>query len=182
MKRVHPEGSVEAHPVRWQEVPEIVRSSQIVFACVDGYLVRDEIERFTRRFHLPLIDIGMDVLPGNYNDHRIVGQVILSIPGGPCMRCLGYLRNDLLAAEALKYGAAGENPQVIWPNGVLASTAVGMAVQLLMPWNQNTEPAPYLVYDGDALTMYPHPRLRYASATCRHFDGVRGVGDPFFKL
>jgi hypothetical protein len=166
--------------VRWQEITEIVRSSQIVFACVDGYLARDEIERFTRRFQLPLIDIGMDVLRGDHDDHRIVGQAILSMPGGPCMRCLGYLRDDLLAAEALQYGLAGENPQVIWPNGTLASTAVGMALQLLLPWRHNSMPAPYLVYDGDALTVSPHPRLRYTAATCRHFDGIHGVGDPLF--
>jgi hypothetical protein len=37
--------------------------------------------------------------------------------------------------EAEKYGAAGSRPQVVWPNGVLASTAVGLAVQLLTPWH-----------------------------------------------
>jgi hypothetical protein len=53
-----------------------------------------------------------------------------------------------------------------------------MALQLLLPWRRNSMPEPYLVYDGEALSVSPHPRLRYASVTCRHFDGIRGVGDP----
>src|SRR6266849_8531402 len=50
------------------------------------------------------------------------GQVIMSSPDGPCMRCMGFLTGEKLAAEAALYGNAGARPQVVWHNGVLAST------------------------------------------------------------
>ena len=55
-------------------------------------------------------------------------------PGGPCLRCCGLITDKRLEQEAERYGAAGERPQVVWPNGVLASTAVGLLAQLLTPW------------------------------------------------
>lgn len=78
------------------------------------------------------IDIGMDV----HGDERPVigGQIILSSPCGPCMTCMGFLTAEKLAAEAARYGSAGGRPQVVWPNGALASTAVGLAVDLVTGW------------------------------------------------
>lgn len=70
MQRVHPEGRVYTHACPWQDAHEALRSCDVVFCCVDGYLVRDELERYPRRFHLPLIDIGMDVI---WHEARIAG-------------------------------------------------------------------------------------------------------------
>jgi hypothetical protein len=170
MRQVHPEGLVQAHPKRWQDVHEILRTCDLVFSCVDGYLAREEIERYLRRYRVPLIDIGMDVreVQGGF---LIVGQAILSKPGGPCMRCFGFIRDELLRQEAERYGAAGERAQVVWPNGTLASSAIGMAMALLLPWHAEQRPAPYLLYDGNALTVAPHPRLPFIPATCVHYEG-----------
>jgi hypothetical protein len=41
-----------------------------------------------------------------------------------------------LAAEAARHGDAGGRPQVVWPNGALASTAVGLAVDLVTGWTR----------------------------------------------
>src|SRR6185369_3420447 len=115
------------------------------------YIAREEIERLCRRFMIPFIDIGMDVtelLDGSL----ISGQIILSMPGDLCMRCLGFLNEELLAQEAARYGAAGGRPQVIWPNGLLASAAVGMFIQVITPWRCEMKPSLYLEYDGNAQT------------------------------
>lgn len=170
MQRVHPEGRVEAHPQRWQDVHDVLRGCDLVFSCVDGYLAREEIERYLRRYRIPQIDIGMDVreVAGGF---VIVGQAILSRPGGPCLRCFGYIRDELLRQEAERYGAAGERAQVVWPNGTLASTAIGMAMALLLPWHTEQVTAPYLLYNGNALTVTPHPRLPFVPATCVHYEG-----------
>jgi hypothetical protein len=53
-----------------------------------------------------------------------------------CLRCMGIICDDVLERE--RYGAAGGRPQVVWPNGMLASAAVGIAVQLLTPWCEPT--------------------------------------------
>src|SRR5439155_3730957 len=89
------------------------------------------------------------------------GQVILSMPGSACMTCLGFLNEANLAREAALYGDAGPRPQVVWPNGVLASTAVGIAVDLLTNWTRSLRGAVYLMYDGNAGTITPHPLLVY---------------------
>ena len=79
--------------------------------------------------------IGMDVhqAAGGFS---ISGQTVLSAPGGRCLWCLGILTEDRIAREAEHYGKAGSRPQVVWPNGVLASIGVGLFVQLLCPWHQ----------------------------------------------
>jgi molybdopterin-synthase adenylyltransferase len=182
MMRVHPEGKVVSHPHRWQEIHEVLRGCDLVFSCLDGYLARDELERYLRRFQVPLVDIGMDVSQHEAG-FAIHGQAILSMPGSHCMRCFGFIRDELLAEEAERYGDAGPRAQVVWPNGALASTAVGMAMSFLLPWHTGLAVAPYLVYDGNRMEITPSPRLKYLSGTtCPHYPASSPPGDPAFVL
>jgi molybdopterin-synthase adenylyltransferase len=162
----------------WQEEAALLRTCHIIFGCLDGYGERAQLEAFCRRFLIPLIDIGMDVhkLEQGYD---ISGQVILSMPGDHCMRCYGFITDAKLEAEARLYGDAGANPQVVWPNGVLASTAVGLAVNLICPWNRPIG-STYLEYDGNQHTVMHSNRLRAVKGRpCRHYHAI-DVGDPFF--
>ncbi len=109
-------------------------------------IARNEIEAFTRRFMIPLIDIGMDVHSLG-SEFLISGQVALSIPNQPCLRCMGLVTDAGMTQEANEYGMAGGRPQVVWPNGVLASTAVGFFVNLISPWH-NTAHLPVLLEYG----------------------------------
>lgn len=163
----------------WQEEAELLRTCHIIFGCLDGYGERAQLETFCRRFLIPLIDIGMDVhkLEQGYD---ISGQVILSMPGDHCMRCYGFITEAKLEAEARLYGDAGANPQVVWPNGVLASTAVGLAVNLICPWNSPIG-STYLEYDGNRHTVTPSNRLcAVKGRPCRHYHAA-DVGDPFYS-
>ena len=97
------------------------------------------------------------------------------------MTCLGFLTPARLAAEAARYGDTGGRPQVIWPNGVLASTAVGILVDLITGWTRQTDRLVYYSYDGNAGTMTPHVRLQYLKGVkCTHFH-LSAQGDPVFK-
>ena len=174
---IQPQASVTCFNHRWQEVAEALRDCTVVVGCIDGYAARGELEGYCRRFLLPYVDVGMDVL-AHGSRFTITGQVITSLPGRPCMRCLGYLTEPLLAKEAAQYGAAGGRPQVVWPNGVLASIAVGQIVRLLTPWND--EPiCPYLEYDGNRQRIGASSRLAHLSAGCIHYPDEH-VGDPFW--
>ncbi|MBA3239768.1 MAG: ThiF family adenylyltransferase [Acidobacteria bacterium] len=155
---------------RWQDEPEPLRVCDLIFGCVDGFNERRELEACARRHLIPLIDVGMDVHVVGDEPPRMGGQVILSMPGGPCMHCLNFLNTRVLAAEGERYGDAGGRPQVVWPNGVLASTAVGLGVDLLTGWTRARQPAAYLVYDGNSGTLTPHPRLLYfGGEDCPHY-------------
>lgn len=178
--RINPAADVVCVDGRWQEHGMEFRDCSVIIGCVDSFSARDELERFCRRFLIPYIDVGMDVhmTCGGYS---ISGQVILSVPGGPCLWCLGLLTQERLAEEQRTYGAAGGRPQVIWPNGVLASVAVGHAISLLLPWNHSLPMAPMIEFDGNRHTLREGTRLAaLKTMPCQHFPESGGVGDPFY--
>lgn len=178
IKGVKPDATVTVLKSKWQESAIHLRRSDVVFGCMDGYAARSELEAYCRRFLIPYVDVGMDV--GLVSDHyTITGQVITSIPGRACMWCMGFLTEALLAEEAGRYGAAGARPQVIWPNGVLASLAVGIGIRLLLPWS-NDPIIPYLVYDENRQSIAGSSRLMHIDPLrCMHYP-IEEVGDPLW--
>lgn len=153
----------------WQNAPHLLRRCDVLFGCVDGFDQRRQLEAAARRSLIPLIDIGMDVVRGDDGSHAIAGQIILSMPGCACMTCIGFLNEKTLAREAAAYGAAGPQPQVVWTNGVLASTAVGLALDLITDWSQSMRSHVYLSHRGSAGVIAPHARLPYVSKNCVHY-------------
>jgi molybdopterin-synthase adenylyltransferase len=172
------EARVRGFSCKWQENPEPLRECQIVIGCVDSYKARRELEIACRRYLIHYIDIGMDV---HSKDQPVIGgQVILSSPGSLCMKCMGFLTDETLAREAAQYGNAGARPQIVWPNGVLASTAVGLAVDLVTNWTRSDRLHAWLVYNGNENTMKESHTLRNRQTTsCPHFSDA-DVGDPVF--
>ena len=178
MLGINPEIKVQRFSCPWQQAAESIREADIIFGCLDSYAARQDLESTARRHLIALIDIGMDVAV--FDDKpNIVGQVILSLPQGPCMRCLGFLTEDNLRREADLYGAAGGRPQVVWANGVLASIAVGISVDLLTGWSGLSARGVYLHYDGNTNEIRSSPRVEYAPAVCPHFP-QDAVGEPTF--
>lgn len=179
MLAINPETHVQEFPCSWQEAAEDIREADVIFACLDSYGARQDLETTARRHLIPLIDIGMDV--GLFGEGpSIFGQVILSLPSAPCMRCLGFLNDENLRREADQYGAAGGRPQVVWANGILASLAVGIAVDLLTGWNGVPAEGIYLHFDGNTGEVRTSPRLELAPKECPHFP-PDAVGEPTFR-
>lgn len=178
---IDPTTNVSTFNSHWQDNNETLRYCDVIFGCVDSLLQRRDLESAARRFLIPYIDIGMDV--NEVQKHFVIsGQVVLSMPGQPCMRCLGILQDNTLAAEAAMYGAAGSRPQVIWSNGVLASIAVGVFMQLVTPWSKQHGKTILLEYDGNAQTVKPSTRLKYINQIkCSHFSTPQELGDPFLQ-
>lgn len=168
IRRVRRDVQVATFKSTWQEAAQALALCDVVFGCVDGLQQRDQLEAALRRYRVPYIDVGLDVRRAETGPPRMAGQVILSAPGSPCMRCLGFLDDAKLGREAARYGDAGPNAQVVWANGVLASTAVGIAIQLLTGWCDSPPPL-YLSYDGNLGTVSPHVRLEFAPAECVHY-------------
>src|SRR5208337_594417 len=172
---------IEAFKCRWQDHPAQLRTCDLVFGCVDSFAERRELEVCCRRYLIPYIDIGMDLHQAGDEPPGMGGQVILSMPGGPCMFCLSFLTQEKLGREAAQYGAAGGRPQVVWPNGVLASSAVGVAVDLLTDWSRSLRGPVYLSYRGNDGTVTLHVRLtNFRGGPCSHYPPDQ-VGDPIFK-
>lgn len=182
IKAINPFAKVTIVYKDWVEVAELLADCDIIIGCVDTFIARRDIEATARRFMIPYIDIGMDVHEeGDW--YRITGQVILSMPGCACMQCMGFISEHDLAEEAGRYGAAGNRPQVIWPNGVLASTAVGLLIQLLTPWHQGKHQSLYIEYDGNMNVLGPSNKMPYIEKMdCPHYSSATGLGDPFLHI
>jgi len=174
---VNASARVQSFRMKWQSCADHLKHCTAIFGCVDSYSERDQLERFARRHMIPYIDVGMDV-HGSNGQHHMTGQIIVSLPGHACMRCMGFINEEVLAREAQKYGAVGGKPQVVWPNGVLASMAVGQLVSLLCPWHPDLSPSLYLDYDGNRFTVSPNHRLAHIEqGSCKHFSGSDALGD-----
>lgn len=164
----------------WQSSAQSLWGCDVIVGCLDTYDGRLQLEAMARRYLIPYIDLGTDVFAVD-NRYAIFGQVMLSMPGMPCLKCLNVIREEWRSMEAAKYGASGGRPQVVWPNGVLASVAVGILIQLFAPWHDNHQPAALFEYDGNAQTIVRSSMLDELSG-CPHFEGRDNLGDPWFEL
>ena len=183
VRNANPAVTIETYASKWEEAAVALAECDIVIGAVDDYATRDGLERFCRRNLIPYIDIGMDVHILDDGHHFISGQVIQSLPGHPCLRCCNYITDEKLDLEADQYGAAGPRPQVVWPNGVLASTAVGFAITLLCPWSPERLGFRFLAYDGNKgeLTTPALVREYLPNRVCNHHPPTE-LGDPLCDI
>lgn len=178
---INPRATVVAVPQRWQDAASQLALCDVVFGCVDNVRSKDELEAYCRRLLIPFIDQGMDVHE-IVDGYLISGQVLLSMPGHPCLRCYGIVTDGELEAEGRNYGAAGGKPQVVWPNGVLASSAAGLFMQLATAWHRDALASVCLEYDGNRHTVIHSDRARRLGVrTCPHYDEA-DLGDPAFDV
>ena len=182
IRGLNPRARIASMQGKWQDGADQLKDADVIVGAVDSFTERAELERFARRNLIPYIDIGMEVHGLGDNSFLVGGQVILSTPGAPCLHCCGIITNERLKEEAKRYGAAGGRPQVVWSNGVLASTAVGLLAQILTPWYRNPPDFVYLEYDGNRGTV---SRSVYMDAlkecVCRHHPPDE-TGDPMFDV
>lgn len=182
IRGLQPEARIISVQGDWHDAVEDLKLCDIIVGAVDGFSEREQIERFARRHLIPYIDVGMDVHDLGKKGYLVSGQVILSMPGAPCMRCCGFITDERLEQEAKHYGAAGSRPQVVWSNGVLASTAVGVLTQVLTPWHQDPPSFVFMDYDGNKGTVTRNARMDLLkNHVCPHHPPDE-TGDPLFDI
>ena len=166
----------------WQDGTDQLKECDVIVGAVDSFAERAELERFARRNLIPYIDVGMDVHDLGAKGFLLSGQVVLSTPGAPCLHCCGIVTDERLKEEAQRYGAAGGRPQVVWSNGVLASTAIGLLAQILTPWYQDPPAFVYLEYDGNRGTVSRSVYMdTLKDCICQHHPPDE-TGDPRFDV
>jgi molybdopterin/thiamine biosynthesis adenylyltransferase len=180
IRGLHPDADVTAIG-KWGENSDRLLHCDIILGCLDSFIARRDLESFCRRNLIPYIDVGMDVLKEGEAKHEIIGQVIVSMPGQPCMHCMNFLTPELLAEEGRRYGAAGGRPQVVWSNGVLSSAAVGVVVDLVTGWSGRRWDPLYLNFRGSDMTLVHDRRLAHLSAPCPHYP-LTETGDPTWRI
>jgi molybdopterin/thiamine biosynthesis adenylyltransferase len=179
---VRPWADVRTSKTEWQAAADLLKDAHVVFGCVDGYRQRMYLESAARRFCLPYIDIGMDVTHLGDRHYAVAGQMIATRPGGPCMRCLGFLTQQRLDREENNYADAGINTQVVWTNGTLASLAVGTLMRFLTPWFDSPSDFDWLELDGNnQLVSRSRQPDYFIKGPCQHLTS-NDLGDPFLDL
>jgi molybdopterin/thiamine biosynthesis adenylyltransferase len=177
---IQPGARVEVRQKKWQEVADELHEVDLIFGNLDDLSSRLQLEVLARRHLIPYIDIGLGVVTISPQPPRMSGQVMISLPGHPCLRCLGVIDDGALTEEAQRYGDAGHRPQVVWANGLLASTAVGCALEILTGWTSRERVTLLYSYDGNLSTVTPDTRLEFVSSDeCPHFPPNQ-VGPPVF--
>lgn len=161
-----------------------LKSVDLVVACVDSFVVREQINAFCRRYHLPLIDIGLGI---NTKDQKLLsafGQLTVVLPDSACLRCGPLLSDEVLDRERrerppgydLNEEAEGA-PQVVSMNGVLASEAANTALDFVTGYSGGRRTGGWWQYDGRVGSMIPATdpiRQRPNCPACAE----QGHGDP----
>jgi molybdopterin/thiamine biosynthesis adenylyltransferase len=162
---------------------EALKSVDLVIACVDSFLVREQINAFCRRHLLPMVDVGMNIRTEAGILERADGQVVVVLPDSACLRCTPLLSDPVLDRERrerppeydLNPNALGD-PQVVSMNGVLASEACNSALDLLTGYAGGHRGPGWWGYDGrrGELVRYDLPPRKKGCPACAE----QGHGDP----
>src|SRR6202011_4253656 len=144
-----------------QATIDAFRECDVIVACVDRLQVRDDLNRFCKRYLIPMIDVGIEITPDRNAPgamEAITGRVTKVLPGGPCLRCQGVVDDDKLAAERdgqpLGYAGAARipDPAVVTLNGIVASAAATEVLQQLTRFAAANSPHLRWIYDARART------------------------------
>ncbi len=136
-RAVRPSVQVEALVENFPSTATIraLRGADVIIGCVDGWDVRSELNRFALTYRIPYLDIGATVVgPTGDRGMRVGGQVTIVVPDGACLRCMGLVTDERVAADRDRrqgYAHGEPDPQVVSLNGSLASEAVTAAMMLL---------------------------------------------------
>jgi molybdopterin-synthase adenylyltransferase len=162
---------------------EALRHCDLIVACVDRLQVRDDLNRFCKRYLIPLIDVGIEITPDRDRPgavEAITGRVTKVMPAGPCLRCQGIIDDEKLAAERggqpLGYTGAARvpDPAVVTLNGIVASAAATEVLQQLTGFAGTSSPNCGWIYDGLAGTLERATKVYRGCDACRY---ERGLGD-----
>jgi molybdopterin/thiamine biosynthesis adenylyltransferase len=160
-----------------------LKSADIVVACVDTFRAREAINRFCRRYMIPLVDMGMTLDSRGERLIRADGQLIVTIPGRPCMRCW-FITDAVLEREQRERPAGYDrnpdgppgDPQVVSMNGTLASEACNCVLDLTTCYSGGERGAKWWLYDGRTgqLERQDMPSARRDCPACAE----QRLGDP----
>lgn len=173
------------HRTNTRQGIDALKRADIVIACVDSFRARAQIGDLCRRYLIPLVDVGVALKSDGERLVRATGQVVLALPGGPCLRCTPLVSDAVLAKEERERPAgydenpdAPGEPQVVSFNGLLASHASALALGIVTGYLARSQLATGGWWQYDAL----EGQLDFTPLTTRRPScpgcAEEGLGDP----
>lgn len=160
-----------------------LRQCDVIIACVDRLQVRDDLNRLCKRYLIPLIDVGLEIVPGDgaaMTVAAIPGRVTKVQPDGPCLRCQGVVDDGKLERERggqpLGYTGPARvpDPAVVTLNGIVASIAATAVLQVLTGFAGHHSANCGWLYDGLTGIVDRVEKPYRGCPACLH---ERGAGD-----
>lgn len=81
---------------------DAIRSCDFIFGCTDDHSGRLMLNRLAYFYGIPVIDVGLRMVPSVDSRHDINGRVTTLAPGRPCLLCGGIINPVRAAEEALE--------------------------------------------------------------------------------
>lgn len=182
--RVFPETEVTALTggVGDRDVQKYITETDLLIAAVDGMAPRAELQGIAARLMKPLFDIGSGVrLDPQGNVKRMGSQVIVYLPGGPCLKCQGMdifkpetgIAGEIRRASGYIEGTDMTPTSVAFINSVIAGYTVDMIVSYLT--GLRNVPL-YLEFDQWTWSMSVRKFVRRPHCPVCGDNGIEGKG------
>lgn len=168
IRHANPSVGVVVIPERFPGVQSYVllRDVDLIVSCVDSAAARHEINKFSRRFLIPVIDVGATIRRGEDDQLELIaGHTARILPDGACLECEGLttppLRENELDGHGVHYWERDDDavgaPQVMSINGLLASLAVTEVLRLVagLSEDRHTRHWRYEALEGEVYAREP---------------------------
>jgi molybdopterin/thiamine biosynthesis adenylyltransferase len=137
----NPAATVVVIPERFPGVRThvLLRDVDLIVSCVDNAAARHEVNKFCRRFLIPVVDVGATIRrTADDQLELIAGHTARILPDGACLECEGLttpaLRESELDGHGVPYWERDDGigaPQIMSVNGLLASLAVTEVLRMV---------------------------------------------------
>jgi molybdopterin/thiamine biosynthesis adenylyltransferase len=187
LQRIHPGSVIEALEASVLDVdPAILSAADVIVCATDGHGSRSLLNEIAHQYYVPVVDLGVEVVPGNA--FRAGGGVRVLRPGRGCLWCAQTLSSALVREEYLSEteriqeaergylrGSTDPAPSVVALNGVVASLAVLEVCQLLVGMLGSAPDR--LLYRAEQRALSTTSMRPVAECHVCGSDGLRGMGD-----
>jgi len=164
IKAIRPWAKVEALQcsVFAPEAIHHLKGVDILFGCTDNHSSRLLLNKLSRQYFLPFVDVGTGIFMSQEADGQKIttmgGQVHIMLSDAPCLDCRSAVDRTAAAEELMPeedravarqagYVSGDEiiQPQVVQLNGAIVNQAVNECLNLFTPFKEHQE---YLLYDA----------------------------------
>jgi molybdopterin-synthase adenylyltransferase len=162
----------------------------LLFLCTDGHYSRAIVNALAVQYRIPLVDMAFEIAM-NADGTRVssaTGEIRLVVPGGYCLSCAGALDADRIRAEQAspeeRTAFPGyfvnldiDDPSVITLNSAVASHAVSLGMDMLVPVMRSGTPVDSYQYNAlKGLVRYEPKRYDPSCGICGE-DGIGSLAD-----
>jgi molybdopterin/thiamine biosynthesis adenylyltransferase len=174
LNRISPEIAVDSYVARFPDERVLLKldeGSTFAVGCVDTIKARLEMDVLLRQRGITLFDVGTGfVLDETDMPRGSGGQVFISRPDGPCLRCLGFDSTAVHNAYPAPPVASSVEPSVVTLNFVVGSVAVDLVLaEVQIAGTDNVARYNRDVHRIDRYRAIGDPRCRVCGAGNRQF-------------